>query len=86
MRSIVGTLIVALLVTLVALLLSALRSHRTAERREMQKTLTASEWVQQLPPRRVKWLWTEAWTEANFWSVFMRRNRCIARSVLSGWR
>ena len=25
-------------------------------------------------------MWTQAWTEANFWSVSMRRNRNIARS------
>jgi hypothetical protein len=27
-----------------------------------------------------KWLWTEAWTEANFCSVRIRRNGSIARS------
>jgi hypothetical protein len=52
MLAIGGTLIVALLVTLGALLLSAQRSHRSAKRREVQKTLTASDWVQQLPPPR----------------------------------
>ena len=30
----------------------------------------------------LKWLWTLAWTEANFWRVFIRRKRSIARSRL----
>ena len=57
-----------------AQLASACHSARAAERRCLNV------WRSTMWRSRLKWLWTLAWTEANFCRVFIRRNRSIARS------